>query len=377
MPPLRDGPPYVMTDMIAAEPALAERLLTSLADDPAVARLAADIRASADAGAPITFTGCGTSEHAAMAAAAIVGGALRAAGDADARVASIGAFELLGRARADGVLVAISHEGGTWATNEALRQARDADAGTALVTVSGRSPGAELAGTVIQTHEQDQSWCHTVGYLSPIVAAIATAAAFDGRSVEGEVRASLAAGLQADGVAAVESMAGALADLDRIIVVAGGSDLIAARELVLKIEEGTHIPAAVREVETLLHGHLAAIDEYTGVVVIGADGRGAGARASRLANGLRATRELNAPATAILTTAYAGAIPSDLTPEGRVVIGTEAASVGHAARALLATTVPLQLLTERIARVRGVNPDPIRRDDPRYLRAAEAGSPGH
>jgi hypothetical protein len=40
--------------------------------------------------------------------------------------------------------------------------------------------------------------------------------------------------------------------------------------------------------------------------------------------------------------------------------------------ALVGSTVPLQLLTERLARARGVDPDPIRRDDPTYLRAAEA-----
>ncbi len=40
--------------------------------------------------------------------------------------------------------------------------------------------------------------------------------------------------------------------------------------------------------------------------------------------------------------------------------------------ALFATATPLQLLTERLARARGTNPDPIRRDDPRYLAAADA-----
>jgi hypothetical protein len=40
--------------------------------------------------------------------------------------------------------------------------------------------------------------------------------------------------------------------------------------------------------------------------------------------------------------------------------------------ALIGTTTPLQLLTERLARARGTNPDLIRRDDPVYLAAAEA-----
>jgi len=40
--------------------------------------------------------------------------------------------------------------------------------------------------------------------------------------------------------------------------------------------------------------------------------------------------------------------------------------------ALLGSATPLQLLTERIARARGTNPDAIRRDDPVYLAAADA-----
>jgi hypothetical protein len=40
--------------------------------------------------------------------------------------------------------------------------------------------------------------------------------------------------------------------------------------------------------------------------------------------------------------------------------------------ALLGSAAPLQLITERLARARGTNPDPIRRDDPRYRAAAEA-----
>ena len=73
MPEVRAGPPYAMTEMIAAEPALAERLVRRLADDPAVRAVADDFRATAEAGAPIILTGCGTSEHAAMVGAAPAG----------------------------------------------------------------------------------------------------------------------------------------------------------------------------------------------------------------------------------------------------------------------------------------------------------------
>jgi hypothetical protein len=57
------------------------------------------------------------------------------------------------------------------------------------------------------------------------------------------------------------------------------------------------------------------------------------------------------------------------TPAGRLVV-PEAPALPAAVAALLGTATALQLLTERIARARGTNPDPIRRDDPRYLAAA-------
>ena len=102
MPQPRSGPPYAMTEMISAEPALAERVVRRLAADPAVHELAADLRATAEVCGPIVLTGCGTSEHAAMVGAALLDDALRAAGTADARVAAVQAFELVGRAAASG-----------------------------------------------------------------------------------------------------------------------------------------------------------------------------------------------------------------------------------------------------------------------------------
>ena len=73
--------------------------------------------------------------------------------------------------RRAGLVIGISHEGATSATNAALAAARTAGAATALITVSDRSPGAALADIVVATEELDQSWCHTVGYVSPITVA--------------------------------------------------------------------------------------------------------------------------------------------------------------------------------------------------------------
>jgi hypothetical protein len=68
------------------------------------------------------------------------------------------------------------------------------------------------------------------------------------------------------------------------------------------------------------------------------------------------------------------ALEPALTPAGRIVVA-EAATLPAATAALLGSAIPLQLLTERLARARGTNPDPIRRDDARYHRAAEVSSP--
>src|SRR5215213_1652237 len=67
-PELRDGPPWAMEEMIRAEAALPEAIAGS--DD--TRWLAERIEANAAGAGPILFTGCGTSEHAARAAHAIV-----------------------------------------------------------------------------------------------------------------------------------------------------------------------------------------------------------------------------------------------------------------------------------------------------------------
>ena len=72
MPEVRAEPPYLMTQMIAAEPALAERLVRSLTHGrgaQAVDRVAGMIHDAVRRGFPVVTTGCGTSEHAAIGAA--------------------------------------------------------------------------------------------------------------------------------------------------------------------------------------------------------------------------------------------------------------------------------------------------------------------
>ena len=369
-----------MTEMVEAEPSLATRILERHeAVGSGAAELARTIRRTVRAGQPVVLTGCGTSEHAAQGAADILRDAVRAAD-----IRSTGqstrhepvaaqAFELALDPPSSGLVIGVTHEGGTTATNAALEAAAAAGARTAIITVSDRSPGAELASIVVETGELDQSWCHTVGYVSPLVAAAAVGAHLAGRPVDAAFRAAvrdlLQAGVDRAGIA--EAAAERLTSMDSVVVIASGADRTAGRELVLKIEEGTWIPAAYRDLETFLHGHLAATNASIGLVLVLADRERRAERLARATGALRAARGIGMEAAAILAADVAIDLPTELTPAGRIVI-PEAPSLPAPVATLLGTATPLQLLTERLARSRGVNPDAIHRDVDRYREAAEA-----
>ena len=381
MPARRRQAPYHMTDMIQAEPALAGRIAARLAarQGPA-AQLAAEVKRAASEGQPILLVGCGTSEHAAQAGAEILREGLAAAGFtmAPGRASVPTALQAFEAALEDelggsgGVVIGISHEGGTRATNRALERAQTVGAKVAIITVSDRSPGAAIADIVVTTEEMDQSWCHTIGYVSPIVAAAAIAAHITEEPLSPvALRELLESGLSQAAIAQTEAMAAILGGIDRLIVLASGRDRPSARELALKVEEGAHIPATMRDLETMLHGHLAGIDSRTGVVIIAVDPSGLDERVSRSAGVLRAVREIGTQGAAILAERAAPEIELGLTPAGRLIV-PEAPLLSPALATILGAAVPLQLLTERLARSRGVDPDPIRRDDPLYRRAAQA-----
>ncbi len=357
MPAFRGRPPYVMSEMIAAEPALAERLLRRLSTNDAMTKLTSLIADAVAAGEPVITTGCGTSEHAAMGIAAMLNDALGLATGSDAR--PIQALEVLRRPPARGLLIGVSHEGGTHATNEALRAARDRGATTALITVGSGSPGAAHADVVVTTVEQDQSWCHTVGYLSPLIVGAGLSARLAGtRPDAAAFRALLDV---TEDARAPASIAAGLSGTDRLIVVGSGPDYVTARELALKVAEGARLAAGAHELETILHGHLAAASRWTGLVLVLTDNTSE--IADRARKVLNAAKALAIPAAALLSEATDRTIPAEATPAGRIVtrrVGRVPAVVGS----LLASAVALQLLTEHLARARSVDPDTLGREDP-------------
>jgi fructoselysine-6-P-deglycase FrlB-like protein len=343
-PELRPGPPWAMEEMIAAEPALAAPIL----EHPGAARVAGWIAAAAAAREPVLVVGCGTSEHAAIGGAAMLEEAL---GTGAARPRD--AFEAALDPQDGGVLIAVSHEAGTPATLAAMAEARARGAQVALVTArADRAPGDVL---VVATPLRDTSWCHTVGYVSPLLAFAAIAAHARGAAPDaGAARAAI------EGVLArrdeLRDAAGRVAGCERLLAVGGGADEVTARELALKIEEGTHVPVTPLGLEKLLHGHLPAADARTGLVLLRIDPRAAAARDARAEDALQAAGEIGLPAAMV-----ALAAPGGLPP---------------VAGALLAGALAAQLLTLELVHALGTNPDLIRREEEPYRAAAAAAEDG-
>jgi fructoselysine-6-P-deglycase FrlB-like protein len=238
------------------------------------------------------------------------------------------ALELVLRPEPDAdVLVCVSHEGDTALTLEA---AQAFTGPTWLVTGKPDSPLAAVCDEVVVcTPRIEQSWCHTASY----TCAVAALASLRGEDVS----------WLADAVEEALGLREPVPEQERIMVVGAGRDWPTAQEAVLKIREGAHLPAAAHETEQLLHGHLAAVDERVRAFVLEGEGRAA----ERAQDAVAALEILGCETT--------------LVPTVHPVVDI----------------VRFQLLTVDLAEKRGVDPDAIHRDDPRWQRAAAAhGSTG-
>ena len=326
-----------MEEMIAAEPALARALLDSPPDG--VEALAGSVREAHAAGLPVTIVGCGTSEHGAMAVAALLDAALGSAWPAAAVARQ--ALEAAERPQRGGICIGLSHDGGTRATTLALEAAAAAGARTALIT---NRPGGSASGPaelVLVTPVHDDSWCHTVGYTSPILVGAALARELGLDVDAGEAETLLREALDAPPDAAP------LAGCERVLCAGAGVDYISARELALKIAEGARVSTATHQLETVLHGHLAGEDAGTGLVVVNTDTSPRIARRAELV--AAAVREIGMPV---------------------VTIGRPA---GGVLTRLLGGAAVLQGLTLGLVHARAVNPDLIRREVSEYGRAGDVG----
>jgi fructoselysine-6-P-deglycase FrlB-like protein len=357
-PELRAGPPWVMDEMVKAQVGLPD----ALAGTPGAAEIAAAVVDAARAGAPIVVTGCGTSEHGALAVAELIGQALRDLGSAT-RVESRQALDAALDARTGGVCIGVSHEGTTRATVLALEAARASGAVTAGISVRAESPLAAGAEHALITPLVDRSWCHTVAYTSAILAGTAIAGQITGRP--SDIRSSIPSALTLRG--RIDELAARIHGAARILTVGLGADLITARELALKIEEGARTPTTALHLETLLHGHLAGCDaDATALVLFAADPRPGARRDWRLQCAAGAAGAIGIPAVAIGGEGPLAGLPDSV---ARLVLPPAGAGA-ELPHVLLTGAVCLQLLTLALAQLAGANPDLIRREQRPYREAA-------
>jgi glucosamine--fructose-6-phosphate aminotransferase (isomerizing) len=224
--------------------------------------------------------------------------------------------------RVEDFLVCVSHEGTTQLTREAA-QAFD---GPTWAIVGIESP---LAGdcdfVTLYGLGPEKSWCHTASYTT----AVAQLAALNGEDV---------AWLPNAVAEALESDREPVSSHERWLIAGAGRDWPTAQEAALKLREGTFVAAEAHHTEQLLHGHLAAVDESVRCFVLEGEGRAA----ERAHDAAAALRELGCDVT--------------LVPTKHPVVDI----------------VRFQLLVLDLAEARGVDPDRIRRDDPRWARAVAA-----
>jgi fructoselysine-6-P-deglycase FrlB-like protein len=310
--------------------------------------------------------GCGTSENAARGVAEQVEGALRAVVGPGRPVEVRQAFEAALDPVPGGVCVAISHEGESAATLQGLEAARDAGASTAAITAVPGSPIAAVAELALSTPALDRSWCHTVGYLSPLVVGGALAAALRGEPLDGEALArALADCLPLR--ARTDALAGGLWPATRLVACGSGLDRGAARELGIKLEEAAHLPTSVHDVETFLHGHLPSCDARTALVLLATEPAASERRLARGRTLLAAARVPGLRTAAIV--AHDVELDPALTSAG-VLRLPAAPGVPPQLAALATGALGLQLLTASLVHRAGTNPDRIRREDRAYREAA-------
>ena len=268
-------------------------------------------------------------------------------------------------------MIGVSHEGGTAATNRALAASAAAGARTgAAHRERGVARRRAIAEIVVETVELDHSWCHTIGYLSPIVAAAAVGGHLSGRPLDADdVATSWRPGPRTRRARRRSPLGWPTCGR-----CSSSAPAPIGRPPASSCSRSRRRRGCRRRCATSRRSCTAtcpSIDDSTGLVLILADRAARPERLERARQALAAAAVLGVRSAAILAADASPLIPDDLTPAGRLIV-EEAPSLPAPVAALLGTATPLQLLTERLARARGTNPDPIRRDDPRYAASAAA-----
>jgi glucosamine--fructose-6-phosphate aminotransferase (isomerizing) len=315
----------------------------------------------------VFLTGTGTSFH-----AAIVGEHLLRHVGVDAY--AVTNFDFVTYPRAVGpedAVIVISHRGSKRYGQEAVRWASGAEAHVIGVTGLG-SPMHEV-NILLQTAPQEKSSTHSVSYTANL-AVLAMIALHVGEK-DGIEIGSLRDGLvhlpQAiesllANASPLEKAAEILAKSGRVILIGAGPNAATAREGALKIKESSYLVAEGFELETSLHGGLQAVSAADLAVVIAADGPAL----DRTRDVIRALRMIGAR---VLVVGDERVLP-DIAglDDGLEPVFTVGFAPLIEQLSPIAAVVPLQLLADRTAALRGTDADIFRADDPIYKAANQS-----
>ncbi len=376
--------PYAMYDEMHAQPdAMRAALAADTEQRDHIARELAGTHHLTDAivglGFPLpTFVGrgrvylvgCGTAHHAALSGAdwlrRITQGAL------DVEVAQAFEFAHYGRGgpRTHDALLALSHSGTPSATNAAATRAKEEGMYTVAISGTRVSPLAETCDEVALTMTMPTvAATYTISHLTMLTVladlALRTAEQLrEARDVAHELRDDIATlpDLVASALAqedAIRQIVDSLPTINQVVFAGGGQNWFTAQEGALKVREASYLPAMGFEMEEILHGPYASLNEQTLAILIAPPGP---AR-DRACDVLRSLQQI-----AVTTIACGAAEDEEL-----AALATHFVPLPTSIELLsvIPATVLAQEFAYWLAMRQGSNPDLIHRDDPRWLAARQ------
>lgn len=275
-------------------------------------------------------------------------------------VEAIGALQLREQVESlnigpDTLVIAISQTGATNVLVEALSVARVRGALSIACTASPESPLAQAADITLDSRTGPENTPgKTKGFITTTVAvgivALALAGADDDwRAPTEALLDKIVATLAATDIA-IDDWVARLKEAKAIWTVGSGRMAPAAVEGGLKILEVAKLPVIGKELEEMMHGQFHAIGEGAGIIFVA----GMMGKVNRIGDLRRVIDTVNVPVVAIAD-GLAAAACDDL--QWDLVLDT----TGVGPFEPLVGAIPLQLLAEKLARARGLDPD-----QPRY-----------
>ncbi len=387
-PVYRTGHPYYMYDELHAQPQAMDAVLQDGADqrehiakELAGTHSAADVIVGPGFLAPalpgrgrVWLAGCGTAYHAALTGAEW----LRRLTHEVVDVVALPSFEFTHyevTPRAHDAMLALSHTGTASATVAAAAAAKRAGIFTVAITGTPGSPIAQTADeAIVTTATAAVAATFTISHTTMLMVladiALRTAEHLHaGREpvheFAGEVQRLpqlVRETLERDD--AIKAVVATLPELRQAICIGGGTNWHAALEGALKLREAAYLPATGMEVEEILHGPFASIDEHALIVAIAPRNAANGdAARNRALDVLRAVRNIGAT-----TIAFGSEGDDELAAAANHMITLPSCADLFS---VVPATVALQMLTYWLAMLRGGNPDRIRRDQAQWQAARD------